>query len=204
MSSEQHAIGGHLFAVTNPNQAARIVISPENAQVPQHAEDYGRYEALKQGSQLIPPNPTPFNGRVPLPYEPQGYVHIFPRDGGGSSGIGSVAGAPGISGMGGSEGFAPSATASARAGPGSIGPLAGSLTDEFGLPIGEEILMADQGPKAPFGDFFSDAAFQELTEGFKGMDGKFLAMTAYGAVPLPDQMLKSIPEKLMSRPVVQV
>ncbi|XP_055388927.1 uncharacterized protein LOC129618016 [Condylostylus longicornis] len=76
--------------------------------------------------------------------------------------------------------------------------------DEFGQPIPDEVLLAQaQSQAGPLGDFFSDEAFAELAGGFKGTDGKFLAMTAYGAVPLPDQMLKSIPEKLVSRPIVQ-
>lgn len=71
-------------------------------------------------------------------------------------------------------------------------------------PFDGEILWAEQEAAPPLGDYFTDKAFEELAEGYKDSDGKFLAMTAYGAVPLPKQMLHSIPEKLMSKPVVQV
>lgn len=52
--------------------------------------------------------------------------------------------------------------------------------------------------------FVTDEAFEKMAGEFKGNDGKFLAMTAYGAVPLPDQMIQSVPEKFVTKPVIQV
>lgn len=68
----------------------------------------------------------------------------------------------------------------------------------------EDVVYATRPAPQPLGEYMSDEAFKQLLVDFKGTEGKFLAMTSYGAVPLPDQMLKSIPEKLVSRPIIEV
>lgn len=52
-------------------------------------------------------------------------------------------------------------------------------------------------------DYISDETFQKMMEDVKTQDGKYLAMTAYGAVPLPEQMVQKIPEKFVTKPLIQ-
>ncbi|XP_053990692.1 uncharacterized protein LOC128882893 [Hylaeus volcanicus] len=56
---------------------------------------------------------------------------------------------------------------------------------------------------APYTEYVTEDAFQKIHSEFKGENGKFLAMTAYGAVPLPEEMMKKIPEKFVIKPIIE-
>lgn len=169
----------HVIAYATPDVPATFEISPVGAFVAPPSQWPGvapagayspneyprfqqeRYQPLilnsEDGSTTRLPSPlpsyaTPFNDRLPLQYETQGYVHILPR-------------------------------------------AAGAVARE------DVVLEQEQAP--PQADFVSDEGFEKILSGFKGGDGKFLAMTAYGAVPLPDKMLEAIPDKFVTKPLIQ-
>lgn len=195
---------GHLFAFASPTQPALITVGgPEvdGAQTKQHVAGGAEVtHFVRQGvgesrfpmdrsvhlmerevgedgmptrlPSPYPLNPTPANQRLPLPYEPQGYMHILPRE-----------------------------DQSWRQG--LVGAESERVDETQQLPGEGEQRIAEQAHGPPAGDYVSDEDFEKLVGDFRGGDGKFLAMTAYGAVPLPEQMLHSIPEKFVTRPLIQ-
>jgi len=46
--------------------------------------------------------------------------------------------------------------------------------------------------------------FQKLAEQFKNNEGLYQAITAYGTVPLPNEVLEGVPEKFVAKPIVEV
>eukprot|EP01054_Gregarina_sp_Poly1_P002746 Gregarina_sp_Poly_1__2745@NODE_175_length_12037_cov_139_596324_g155_i0_p3_GENE_NODE_175_length_12037_cov_139_596324_g155_i0NODE_175_length_12037_cov_139_596324_g155_i0_p3_ORF_typecomplete_len714_score97_44IMCp/PF12314_8/39IMCp/PF12314_8/5_9IMCp/PF12314_8/1_5_NODE_175_length_12037_cov_139_596324_g155_i0945311594 len=57
------------------------------------------------------------------------------------------------------------------------------------LPPGSQYVTSDQ--------------FERFANNFKRDDGKFVAMTAYGAVPVPDELMKDVPERFITRPIFE-
>lgn len=199
VSDDDRVLAGHLFVTASATEPAHIsvggkvadrsaekkserditgtgLVGEETSQFPQH-RCVPLMEQEEDTEQRLPSPypayPTPADHRVPLPYEPQGYMHILPRE---------------------DQSWRDKLLKTGLDHPTELGDLQEQ----------EEELIAEQTHGPPAGDYVSDEAFEKLVEDFRGGDGKFLAMTAYGAVPLPEQMLQSIPEKFVTKPLVQV
>eukprot|EP01053_Blabericola_migrator_P008101 Blabericola_migrator_1__8100@NODE_416_length_8706_cov_42_211136_g328_i0_p2_GENE_NODE_416_length_8706_cov_42_211136_g328_i0NODE_416_length_8706_cov_42_211136_g328_i0_p2_ORF_typecomplete_len724_score152_07IMCp/PF12314_8/93IMCp/PF12314_8/0_34IMCp/PF12314_8/0_02_NODE_416_length_8706_cov_42_211136_g328_i014863657 len=63
--------------------------------------------------------------------------------------------------------------------------------NDIGLPVhpGQQYVTGDQ--------------FENFAKNFKREDGRYVAMTAYGAVPVPDDVLKEIPDRFISNPLFE-
>eukprot|EP01071_Lankesteria_metandrocarpae_P000255 Lankesteria_metandrocarpae@DN10396_c0_g1_i1.p1 len=52
-------------------------------------------------------------------------------------------------------------------------------------------------------EYMTNQSFAELAKKFRDVDGNYQVLTAYGSVSLPEEVMKSIPEKFVAEPIVQ-
>lgn len=58
----------------------------------------------------------------------------------------------------------------------------------------------DEGPRMDGQGVYSQAEFEKMLDALKQDDGQFVAMTAYGAVPVPQELMENVPEKFLEVP----